>query len=155
MTEKQQMMSGHVGNWWRHFECCILNTKEVRSSNKFKKHWSARVTDEFASKTLLLRKSLSSLYTKCVLFFCDPLYSFAHAMWVKWWYHAKFQHFQSSFCSAFQFQGPIAQKISKCMKNNKWSQKGLKIDDVALNGAFWTRKKSGVQISLKNIEVPV
>ena len=35
------------------------------------------------------------------------------------------------------------------MKNNKWSQKGLKIDDVGLNGAFWTHKKSGVQISSK------
>ena len=32
-------------------------------------------------------------------------------------------------------------------ENNKWSQKGLKNDDVALNGAFWTHKKSGVQIS--------
>ena len=35
------------------------------------------------------------------------------------------------------------------MKNNEWSQKGLKNDDVALNGAFWTHKKSGVQIRLK------
>ena len=35
------------------------------------------------------------------------------------------------------------------MKNNKWSKKGLKNDDVALNGAFWTHKKSGVQISFK------
>ena len=26
------------------------------------------------------------------------------------------------------------------MKNNKWSEKGLKIDDVALNGAFEHRK---------------
>ena len=26
------------------------------------------------------------------------------------------------------------------MKNNKWSQKGLKNDDVALNGAYWTQK---------------
>ena len=41
------------------------------------------------------------------------------------------------------------------MKNNKWSQKGLKIDDVALNAAYWTQNKSEVQISLKNIEVPV
>ena len=31
----------------------------------------------------------------------------------------------------------------------------LEIDDVALNPAYWTQKKSGVQISLKNIEVPV
>ena len=38
------------------------------------------------------------------------------------------------------------------MKNNKWSQKGLKNDDVALNGAFWTHKKSGVQISLKKMK---
>ena len=35
------------------------------------------------------------------------------------------------------------------MKNKKWSQKGLKIDDVALNGVFWTHKTSGVQISFK------
>ena len=35
------------------------------------------------------------------------------------------------------------------MKNNKWSQKGLRIDDVALNGAFWTQKNYGVQISSK------
>ena len=34
------------------------------------------------------------------------------------------------------------------------SQKGLKNDDVALNGAFWTQKKSGVQISSKN-EIPL
>ena len=47
-----------------------------------------------------------------------------------------------------------ANKQNGCMKNNKWSQKGLKIDDVALNGAFWTHKKSGVQISSKN-EIPL
>ena len=31
----------------------------------------------------------------------------------------------------------------------------LEIDDVALNAAYLTQKKSGVQISLNNIEVPV
>ena len=35
------------------------------------------------------------------------------------------------------------------MKNNKWSQKGLRIDDAALNGAFWTHKKSRVQVIWK------
>ena len=40
-------------------------------------------------------------------------------------------------------------KISKCMKNNKWSQKGLKIGDVALNGAFWIQKNYGIQINWK------
>ena len=60
--------------------------------------------------------------------------------------------FSEFICSAFQFQCLITEKISKCMKNNKWSQKGLKIDDVALNGAFWTQKKYGVQISSKKMK---
>ena len=60
--------------------------------------------------------------------------------------------FSEFICSACQFQGHLAQKISKCMKNTKWSQKGLKIDDVAMNGSFWTQKKSGVQISSKKIK---
>ena len=38
------------------------------------------------------------------------------------------------------------------MENNKWNQKGLKIDDVALNGAFWTHKKSRVQISSRKMK---
>ena len=35
------------------------------------------------------------------------------------------------------------------MKNSKSCQKGLKVDDVALNGAYWTQKKFGDAISLK------
>ena len=51
--------------------------------------------------------------TRSASSFCrDPLYFFAHAMRVKWWYHAKFQPFKSSFCSAFQFQGHLAQNKS-------------------------------------------
>ena len=72
MTEKQQMMSERVGNWWRRFEWFILNAKIGWSSNKFKKHWSARVTDEFSSETLILRKRLSSLYTRWVQFLPWP-----------------------------------------------------------------------------------
>ena len=88
--------------------------------------------------------------TRSAFSYCrNPLNFLASSMWVKWWYHAKFQPFQSSFVELFIFMGHIAQKIRKCVQNNKWSQKGLKIDDVALNGAFWTHKKSGVQISFK------
>ena len=91
-----------------------------------------------------------SFCTRSASMFCrNPLNFLAHSMWVKWWYHANFQPFQSSFVVLFIFRVIQLKKISKCMKNKKWSQKGLKIDDVALNGAFWTRKKSGVQISLK------
>ena len=75
--------------------------------------------------------------------FCrNPLYFFAHAMQVKWWYLANFQPFQSSFCSAFHFHGDLAlKKISKCIGNSKLCQKGLKVDDVGLNCAS-ERKKS-------------
>ena len=80
--------------------------------------------------------------------FCrKPLNYLAYAMWKKWWYHANFHPFQSSFEMLFSFRLLYLKIISKCMKNNKWSQKGLKIDDVSLNGAFWTQKKYGVQIS--------
>ena len=82
-------------------------------------------------------------------FCCNPLNFLAHAMWVKWWYHANFQPFQSSFVVLFIFRVIYIKKISKCMKNTRWTQKRLKIVDVALNGSFWTHKKSGVQISSK------
>ena len=82
--------------------------------------------------------------------FCrNPVNYLAHAMWMKWWYHANVQPFRSSFEMLFNFWVLLLKIISKCMKNNKWSQKGLKNDDVALNGSFWTHTKSGVQISFK------
>ena len=88
--------------------------------------------------------------TRSASSFCrNPLYFLGHAMGVKWWYRANFQPFQSSFQMIFNFMLSYLKIISKCMKNNKWSQKGLKIDDVALNGAFWTQKNYGVQISSK------
>ena len=79
----------------------------------------------------------------------NPLNFLAHAMCVKWWYHANLEHFKSSFQMLFNFMVLWLKIISKCMKNNKWTPKGLKIDDVALNGAFWTQKNYGVQISSK------
>ena len=91
--------------------------------------------------------------TRSASSFCrNPLYFLAHAMWVKWWYHANFQPFQSSLEMLFNFRVLYLKIISKCMKNNKWSQKGLKIDDVALNGAFWTQKNYGGQISSKKLK---
>ena len=46
-----------------------LNAKKVQSCNNLLKYWIAGVTDEFSSETLILRKRLSSLYTKCIQFF--------------------------------------------------------------------------------------
>ena len=85
-------------------------------------------------------------------FWRNPLYFLAHAMWVKLWYHANFQPFQSSFQMLLNFMVLLLKIISKCMENNKWNQKGLKIDDVPLNGAFWTQKNYGVQISSKKMK---
>ena len=39
--------------------------------------------------------------------------------------------------------------IIKCMKNSKWSQKGLKFQYVALNVACWMQKRSWVEMSLE------
>ena len=51
--------------------------------------------------------------TRSVSSFCrNPLNFCAHVMWVKWWYHPKFQPFLSSGCSPFQFQGHLAQNKS-------------------------------------------
>ena len=82
--------------------------KIVWSTNKFKKHWSARLTDEFLSETLIPQGDFPVCTRSASSFHRDPLYSVAHAMRVKWWYHAKFQHFQSSFCTDFQFHGQFA-----------------------------------------------
>ena len=58
--------------------------------------------------------------------------------------------FSEFICSAFQYQGHLAQKKSL----NAWKianevRKGLKFEDVALNGAYWMHKKPWVEISLK------
>ena len=84
-------------------------------------------------------------------FSCNPLNFLAHAMWMKLWYHANFQPFHSSFAVLFNFRVILAQNKSW----NAWKianevRKGLKSDDVALNGAYWMHKKSWVQICLKN-----
>ena len=138
-------MSESFENWWRCFEWCVRNAKKSGVVISLKK-WSAHVTDEFLDEILILWKRLFVLYTKCIQFLRNHLNFLAHAMWMKWWYHANFQPFQSSFEMLFNFRVLLLKIISKCMKNNKWSPKGLKNDNVALNGAFWTHKKSGVQI---------
>ena len=51
--------------------------------------------------------------TRSASSFCrNPLNFCTHVMWVKWWYHAKFQPFLSSGCSPFQFQGHLAENKS-------------------------------------------
>jgi len=49
-----------------------LNIKKFRSCTKLLKYWIAGVIAEFSSETLILRKRLSSLYTKCIQFLPEP-----------------------------------------------------------------------------------
>ena len=44
--------------------------------------------------------------------------------------------FLELICSPFQLHGDLAQKIINYMKKGNEVRKGLKIDDVALNGAY-------------------
>ena len=105
-------MSQSVESWWCGLEWCILNAKKYGVVISLKK-WSVGVTDEFFRPKPWYFERDCPVCTWSASSFCrNPLYSFAHAMWVKWWYHDRFQPFQSSFCSAFQFHGHLALKKS-------------------------------------------
>ena len=67
-----------------------------------------------------------SVCTRSTSSFCrNPLNFCTHVMWVKWWYHAKFQPFMSSGCSPFQFQGHLAENKSlNAWKIAKEARKG-------------------------------
>ena len=81
----------------------------------------------------------------------NPLNFLALAMWVKLWYHANFQPFQSSFAVLFKLRVILAQNKSwNARKIANEVRKGVKSDDVAFNGAYWKQKKSWVQIFLNN-----
>ena len=93
------------------FQWCILNTKKSWVEISLEK-WNVFVTDEFSFETLVLWKRCPS-YTRSESSFCrNPLNFCTHVMWVKWWYHAKFQPFVSSGCSPFQFQGHLGENKS-------------------------------------------
>ena len=102
----------------------MLDAKKVLSWISLDK-WNAFETDEFSSKTLVLWKSCP-VCTRSASSFChNPLNFCTHVMWVKWWYHAKFQPFLSSGCSPFQFQGHLAE-------NKSWN--AWKISDEVRKG---------------------
>ena len=144
------MKSERVENWWCGFEWCILNTQKVWSSNKFKKLKS--LCNRWVSvRNPNTSKEIVHFVHEVHLVFAVPSQLFSTCYVGEMMIPCQFSTSSEFIWSAFQFQGHLAQKISKCMKNNRWSQKGLKIYDVALNGSFWTHKKSGVQISSKNV----
>ena len=118
------MKSERVENWWCGFEWCISNTEKLWSSNKFKK-WNPFVTHEFPYETVILQKRLSDLYTKCVQFLQQPSQLFSTCYVGEMMIPCQLLTYSKFICSVFQFLGHLAQKISKCMKNTKWTQKSV------------------------------
>ena len=133
------MKTERVENWWCAFEWCIWTQKNYGGQISSRK-WNPFVTHEFPCETLILRMRLSVLYTKCIQFLPEASLLSCTCYVGEMMTPCQLSTFSEFIWSAFQFQGLIAQKFNKCMKNNKWSQKGLKIDYVALNGAFWKQK---------------
>ena len=144
------MKSERVENWWCGFEWCILSTENLWNSNKYKKMKSlcnrrVSVWNPDTSKEIV--RFVHEMHPV----FAVTLYTFLHMLCgSNDDTMPTFNLFQGSFEMLFNFRVLYLKIISKCMKNNKWSQKGLKIDDAALNGTFSSQKNYGVQISSKN-----
>jgi hypothetical protein len=148
MHEKYQMKSG-VG--WKFMMWLWMVHIELTKSLELKwvtKNWNPFVTDEFSSKTMILRKGLSSFYMKCIQFLPQTSQLFST------WYVGEIMvpcqvsTFSEFICTSFQFQGHLAQNKSlNAWKISNEVRKGLKIHDVPLNGAYWTHKKAGVKMS--------
>ena len=121
-------MSEKVESWWRGFECCMLDTKNVRSCNNLLKFWIAGVTDEFSSETLILRKRLSIFYTKCIQFLPWPSLLFFTCYAGEMMIPCQVSTFSEFICRAFQFQGHLAQNKSvNAWKVANFVRKGWKL----------------------------
>ena len=86
--------------------------------------------------------------TRSASSFCrKPLYFLEHAMWVKWWHHANFQPFQSSFVVLFSISGSYSSKKPvNAWKITNEARKGWK-SMMWLWMVHFEHKKLGVQIS--------
>ena len=143
------MMGERVESWLRGFEWCIFDTQKFWSCNKFYKMkclcnkwflvWNTDISKEIVQFVHEVHPVFVVTLSTFLHMLCgwndDTMPTFnlfrVHLLWFSIW---------GLFSS---------KQIIKCMKNNKWCQKWLKVDDVALNGLYWTQEKSGVVISLK------
>ena len=136
-----------VDKWWCGFEWCILNAEKVLNENMFKKMKS------LCNRRVFVRNHNTSKEIVHFVHEVHPVFpvilsTFYH-MLRGWNYDTmpNFQPFQRSFAVLFNFRVILAQNKSW----NAWKianevRKGLKINDVALNGAYWKQKKSRVKL---------
>ena len=133
-----------------------MERKKVGSCNKFKKmKWPC-------NRWVLVRnpdtsKEIVQFVHEVRPVFAVTLSTLLH-MLCGWNYDPmpSFNIFRVHFVVIFNFSViKLSKQIGKWLKNSKWYQKVLKIDDVALNGAYGMQKKFGVQISLKKCSARV
>jgi hypothetical protein len=142
------------GKGWKFMMCLWMVHIEHIESLELKwviKNWNPFVTDEFSSETLILRKGLSNLYMKGIQFLPQPSQLFSTCYVGEIMIPCQVSTFSEFICSAFQFQGHVAQNKSL----NSWKisnevRKVLKIHDVPLNGAYWTHKSLELKWVIKN-----
>ena len=121
-------MSQRVECWWCGFEWCMLNAKKVLSCNKLLKISIADVTDEFSSETLILRKRLSSLRTKCIQFLRLPSLLFWTCYVGEMMIPCQVSTFLEFICRGFQLQVHLAQnKLVNALKIANYVTKGWKL----------------------------
>ena len=147
-------MLERVESWWRGFELCMLNAKNVWSCNKLLKFWIADVTDEFSSETLILRKRLSSLHTKCSQFLRWPSLLFCTCCAGEMMIPCQVSTFSEFICRAFQLQGHLAQNKSvNALKIVNYVRKGWKLT-TSLWMLHTERKKVWSSNKFKKMKYP-
>ena len=109
------MKSERVENWWCGFEWCILSTEKLWSSNKFKKMkslcnrrvsvWNPDTSKEIVRFVHEVHPvSAVTLSTSCTFYVGQMMIP------------CQLSTFSEFIWNAFQFQGHLGEKNSKCMK---------------------------------------
>ena len=119
--------------------------KKVLSWNKLRKMKCLCNRWVFVWNPCNLKEMVQFVHEVDIHFCRNPLNFCTHVRWVKWWYHAKFQPFLSSGCSALQFQGHLAENKSL----NAWKRGNEVGKDWNFSLWLWMQKKFWVDISLE------
>ena len=105
------MMLERVENWWRGFEWCILNAQKVWSWNKFKKMKCICNRRVFVWN-LDTSKEIVHFVHEVDPIFAIPSQLFSTCYVGEMMIPCQLSTFSEFICSAYQFQGHLAQKKS-------------------------------------------
>ena len=142
------MKSERVENWWCGFEWCILNTEKLWSSNKFDKMkslcnrwvslWDPHTSKEIVCFVHEVHPVFSVTLSTFLHLLCgwnDDTMSTFNLFRVHFkWFSISWSHSSKQSVNAWRITNEV--------------RKGWKLM-MALNGAFWTQRKYGVQIGSK------